>query len=198
MNDGMITKGNWSKFLTFTGEKLLLVRRKHVFVIFLPILFTSLVLFLFLFFNFFLFIQFLSSITLFFSLSVLLVIIALSFITKIITDWYYHLYILTNRKILEVWYTPLASHAVNDVHLDKVNCTEIDLKVDGFVHELMDVGDVVITFDRPTHQEEFVLKDIHKPDKVEKFLTRSFMDHETKDSLSPMWFRERNVFVRHS
>lgn len=82
--------------------------------------------------------------------------------------------------------------------LDKVNCTEIDLKVAGFFNELLEMGDVVITFDRPTHEEEFVLKDIYKPEKIEKFLTIRLMDHQAKDSLSPMWFRGRNSYSRHA
>jgi hypothetical protein len=197
MNDALIAQGNWDRFLTLTNEELLLVLRRHIFVILLPIFFTSIGVVIFLFGAFFLFIQFFNSIP-FFIISALLIIgIGLSLITKIIIDWYFHIYIFTNRKILEIWYTPLASHSINDILLDKVNCTEIDLKVDGFFNELLEMGDVVITFDRPTHEEEFILKDIYKPDNIEKFLTRRLMDHQTKDSLSPMWFRERS-FSRHS
>lgn len=196
MTDRLIAKGNWNAFLTLTNEELLLVLRQHVFVIFLPVFFTSLAVVLLLGIVSFVFLYLFYSFP-FFIVSVLLIIsVGLSLITKIIINWYFHLYILTNRKILEVWYTPLASHKVNDVLLDKVNCTEIDLQVDGFVHELIEMGDVVITFDRPTHEEEFILKNIYKPDKIEKFLTKTLMDHETKDSLFPMWFRGRNSFVR--
>lgn len=197
MNDGLIAKGDWNVFLTLTDEKLLLVLRRHVFVILLPIFFTSIAVVLLLFTAFFLFMQFFYSFPFFVTSSLIIITAGLSLITRIIIDWYFHLYILTNRKILEVWYTPLASHKVNDVLLDKVNCTEIDLQVDGFVHELIEMGDVVITFDRPTHEEEFVLKDIHKPDRVEKFLTKTLMDHEAKDSISPIWFRRRDSLSRH-
>jgi hypothetical protein len=196
MNDGLIAQGNWERFLTLTNEELLLVLRRHIFVIILPIFFTSIGVVIFLFGAFFLFIQFLNSIPFFVISALLIISVGLSLITKIIIDWYFHIYIFTNRKILEIWYTPLASHSINDIMLDKVNCTEIDLKVNGFLNELLEMGDVVITFDRPTHEEEFILKDIHKPDKIETFLTRRLMDHQAKDSLSPMWFRERS-FSRH-
>ena len=119
----------------------------------------------------------------------------MSFITKVIIDWYFHLYILTSKKILEVWYTPLASHVVNDILLDKVSCTEIDSRVHGFLNELLDVGDVVITFDRPTHQEEFVLSDIEQCDKVGKFMTQQLIDRGGGNPLPPLWMKRQNRFV---
>src|SRR5690554_1334189 len=98
MNDGLIAKGNWDSFLTLTNEELLLVLRQHIFVILLPILFTSIAVVLLLFAAFFLFVHLFPSLP-FFIISILLIITAgLSFITKIIIDWYFHLYILTNRK----------------------------------------------------------------------------------------------------
>lgn len=196
MHNGLIAKGNWDSFLTLANEELLLVLRRHVFVIFAPVFFISISVVLLLFTVFVLFIHLLYSFPFFLVSALLIISVGLSLVTKIVIDWYFHLYILTSRKILEVWYTPLASHKVNDILLDKVNCTEIDLQVDGFVHELVDMGDVVITFDRPTHEEEFIFKDINKPDKIEKFLTKTLMDHQTKDALYPMWFRERHGFVR--
>lgn len=198
MNYSLIAKGNWDSFLTLANEELLLVQRRHIFVILLPIFLTSFVVILFIFASFVLFIQFFNSIPLFIIAALLIVSAGLSLIVKVIIDWYFHIYILTNRKILEIWYTPLASYTVNDILLDKVNCTEIDLNIHGFVHELIDMGDVVITFDRPTHEEEFILKDIPRPEKIERYLTRTLMDHQTRDSLFPMWFRGHGSFSRHN
>lgn len=67
---------------------------------------------------------------------------------------------------------------MNDILLDKVNCTEIDLRRTGFVNELIDMGDVAITFDRPTRQEEFVLKDIESSYRLGIFLTKQLLDHK--------------------
>ena len=117
--------------------------------------------------------------------------VALSFITKNIIDWYFHMYILTTRKMLEIRYTPLSSYIMNDVLLDKVNCTEIDFRTKGIVNELLDIGDVVITFDRPTSQEEFVLRDIKSCHKLGSFLTRKLMDRETHESIQQtIWLRK--------
>lgn len=86
-------------------------------------------------------------------------------------------------------YTPLASHVASEVLLDKVNCTEVDLRVDGFFHELLDIGDVIITFDRPTHQEEFILRDIQHGNVIDRFLTQKLIDHQPTTMMQPIWFR---------
>ncbi len=196
MKHGMVVNGNWNTFLTLAGEKLLLVQRRHSFVIFLPIVFTIFVLAVLLLTAFLVFISFFHSLSLFIIVSLLLVSACMSMIAKVIIDWYFHVYILTTRKILEVWYTPLTSYNVNDVLLDKVNCTEIDIKINGFIHELIGMGDIVVTFDRPTHQEEFVFNDIPQPETIEKFLTQRLMDHGADAPLFPMWFRERHGFAK--
>lgn len=103
------------------------------------------------------------------------------------------MYILTTRKILEISYNPLSSRIVNDVLLDHVNCTEIDLKTNGFFNELIGMGDIVITFDRPTHQEEFVFRDIEECQDLGKYLTRKLMDRQMQSMIHPIWFRGRRA-----
>src|SRR5882724_1151135 len=185
----MIANVDWTTFLTLEGEKLLLVRRKHVLVVILPILFASFCTCLFLSASFLFFLKIFFSLPLFIVTTLLIVSFTLSIIAKTIIDWYFHLYVLTNRKILEVWYTPLAAHIISDVLLDKVNCTEVDLRINGFMNELLDMGDIVITFDRPTHQEEFVLSDIQECGKIGKFLTQQLIDHQVKDQTQTIWFK---------
>lgn len=77
--------------------------------------------------------------------------------------------------------------------MDKVNCTEIDFYSKGFFHELVDMGDVVITFDRPTHEEEFVLRDIKACDRIGKFLTQRLLDNREKGNEEMIWIRNRAV-----
>ncbi|MBI4092132.1 MAG: hypothetical protein HY427_02945 [Candidatus Levybacteria bacterium] len=91
-------------------------------------------------------------------------------IIRSIIDWYFSFYIATNRKIIEVSYRPLSSREVNEVLLDQVKCTEIDSKVGGAINEFLDIGDVIVTFDRPTHQEEFVFENVPDPKKIETHL----------------------------
>lgn len=99
------------------------------------------------------------------------------------------MYILTTRKILEISYNPLSSRIVNDILLDHVNCTEIDLRTHGFFNELIGMGDIVITFDRPTHQEEFVFRDVKECHDLGRFLTRQLMDRHVQNMMQPIWFR---------
>lgn len=88
-----------------------------------------------------------------------------------LVHWYFHLYIVTTRKITEVSYSPLSSELSNSILLDQLRCTEIDAEMHGVISEMFDIGNVVITFDRPTHQEEFTLKNIRSPRKVANILS---------------------------
>jgi hypothetical protein len=176
----MITQGNWDKFLTLTGEKLLLVKRRHPFVIFFPILISTFIITLMIFCSAIFFTNLFPSPSLFITTVLLFISVLLTIITKSIMDWYFHLYILTTRKVLEVWYAPLYAHVMNDVLLDQVNCTQVDFRRSGFLNQIMDMGDVVLTFDRPTRQEEFVFKDINKCYKLGVFLTRKLLDNRSE------------------
>jgi len=184
----MIATGDWKTFVTLKGEKLLLVVRRHPFVVIVPIIVLILLTSLFIASSFIIFQNYFSSTSLFVATSLLLLSVCLGIITKIIIDWYFHVYIMTTRKILEVQYTPLTSYTVNDVMLDRVFCTEVDFQTNGWIHDLIDMGDIIITFDRPTHREEFVLKDIVSCHKISNFLTQQLMDGNTKELMSPIWY----------
>jgi hypothetical protein len=190
MEKAMIVQGNWQRFLTLSGERLLLVNRKHVFVLLSPMLVTIFLLSLMIAIAYMLFIHFFFSLSFFFVTVLLLVSLGISAITKIIVDWYFHLYIITSRKILEVWYTPLSSLVVSDILLDRVNCTEIDVQTHGIVGEMIDIGDIVITFDRPTHREEFILKDILGCHRIGTFLTKRLLDQTPTSTVQTIWWRQ--------
>ena len=195
MQNGMITRGNWNIFLTLKDEQLLLVKRKHPFVVLTPIIIICCLTFFFISSAFVLFQNFIYSPSLFYVTTLLLISIAISLSTKVIVDWYFHMYILTNRKILELQYTPLTSYIVNDVMLDRVNCTEVDLQSTGFFNEIIDMGDICITFDRPTRREEFVLKDIQGSHELSTYLTQQLLDNSPRSSSvlqqqNTIWFKQ--------
>jgi len=199
-NNPMIIWGDWRSFLSLKGEELLLVKRKHPFVIIAPIFLTSAFILVSLITAMYVFVNLLSSFPLFIATSILLLSIAMSIIAKTIIDWYFHLYILTNRKLVEVWYTPLASHAINGILLDQVNCTEIDVKTTGFFNEILGIGDINISFDRPTHQEEFILSNIQHSHELGVFLTQRLMDkhlsqrqiYGKNNNQQTIWLKERH------
>lgn len=193
MKDGMVIKGDWSSFIDLEGEELLLVTRKHLLKIITPIFYTWTIISIFGIAGIFLFTQVVVSLPLLIISSLLMLSIGISLNVYALVYWYFHIYVLTSRKILEVKYTPLFSHVVNDIFLDKVNCTEIDLSSKGFFHELIDMGDLTITFDRPTHEEEFVLQDIKNCDEIGKFLTQKLMDGRRRSPEETIWIRERHA-----
>lgn len=191
MGKNMITSGKWNIFLTLNDEQLLLVKRRHPFVVIMPILFIGFLTLFFISSAFVIFQEFFLSSSLFFVTSLLLISISISLATKAIIDWYFHVYILTNRKVLELCYSPLTSYTVNDVMLDKVSCTEIDVRTNGFLNEIIDMGDILITFDRPTHQEEFVLKDVQKSHELATYLTQQLMDGVPNQVIQQtIWFKQ--------
>ncbi len=189
MDKSRIATGDWKTFLTLRDENLLLVVRKHPYVVIFPILFLLILAVFFIGSAYFFFDRIFSSFSLFIVSSLIVISFSIGIIAKLIIDWYFHIYLLTNRKILEFRYTPLTSYVVNDVMLDRVYCTEIDFQTNGFVEDLIDLGDIIITFDRPTHQEEFIMKDIQACHEVGNFLTQQLLDGNPKnDSFNPIWF----------
>jgi hypothetical protein len=165
-----LTQAIRSKFVTLAGEDLILIQRKHPLVFILPVsaastlglisLVTSVILYPFIANYFTLLLA---------ALFVIFIFISTAAIRSVV-DWYFNLYVVTNRKIIEVSYKPLASRVTNEVLLDQVKCTEIDTKVGGMLNELLDIGDVIVTFDRPTHQEEFIFNDVEDPKAIEVHL----------------------------
>ena len=194
MQNGMITRGNWNIFLTLKDERLLLVKRQHPFVIIIPVFLACLLTVLLISIALIFFQDFFVSQSLLLVTAMLLLSIGISLVTKILIDWYFHMYILTNRKIIELRYTPLASYVANDVMLDRVNCTEIDMRTNGIINEILDIGDVLLTFDRPTHQEEFVIKDVRAPHELATYLTQQLMDGTHAEIIqNTIWFRHHNA-----
>ncbi len=107
--------------------------------------------------------------------------------------WSFHMYIATNKQLIEVHYNPLISHAINSVLLEQIRCTEIDVEMYGIIPELLGIGNVEITFDRPTHKEVFIIKDIRSPRAIANLLSAQI--HQTlgpgqRQGLQPLWSKE--------
>lgn len=156
-----------SKFVTLPGEKLILAQRKHWFSFVFPISILAFIAIASIIGLIILAPLFTFYLGLLISTVLFIAIVATTLIGKFLVDWYLNFYVITSKKIIEVSYRPLTSRHTNEILLDQVKCTEIDTRVDGIIHELLDLGDVIITFDRPTHQEEFVLSDMSDPKKIE-------------------------------
>lgn len=183
-------KARIEKSFTAQDEEIIFLDREHIFVLAAP-LFTSLWIaiipigfsyasFSFLAFHNFVFIA--SALT--------ILALSLALFAKTLIDWAFHVYIVTNKKLLEVWYRPLFSETINDVLLDQVRCTEIDIQIHGIINELLDLGDIILTFDRPTHQEYFSLKNITHPRIVAMELSKTL--GSTFLNTNGSWIKTRN------
>lgn len=176
-------------FLTLPDEQLIIAERRHVMVIFseiVTVLFlgtamsaVSSVIFLF----------YVHSPPVFIAVLMVILCGCISLAVKTIIDWYLHLYIVTNKKILEIYYSPLFFYKITGVQLNQVRCTEIDEKKRGILNEILDVGDVVLTFDRPTHQEEFLIRDVRNPRQIALTLSNMFANLEPDNNTQPIWYK---------
>jgi hypothetical protein len=184
---GSLSYHEVKQFITLPDEKLIIAKREHWIAIVQPVILTVLLNF------FFTGIGFLLTVLRpgWFSFVAILVLTmsALSFtmLLKLITDWYYRIFVITTRKILDVSYTPF-SQKIDDVFLDQVRITEIDVKMRNFLYQLIDVGDVIIFFDRPSHEKTFVLHNLKNPRQNGVFLADALENIMHK---SPIWFNPR-------
>lgn len=140
-----------------------------------------------------------SDITITIGIYLLITFILSGLIAREIIHWHLHIYLITTKKISELRFTPLFSEISNYILLDQLRCTEIDTKRQGLVPELLNMGDVSITFDRPTHQEEFVLKNIRSPRKTAHALSaklqRTF-PQESKEVWTKLPNQARYTFLQ--
>ncbi|MDO8628609.1 MAG: hypothetical protein Q7R56_02555, partial [Nanoarchaeota archaeon] len=177
-------------FLANNEERLILVTRQHWFPLAVRLLILTFGTFLTIALILLTFSYLLLSYTLVITATFVVLVISINLFLKSFVDWYFHLYIVTTHKILEACYTPLFSHVINEVLLDQVRCTEVDIKMDGIVREIIDMGNIMITFDRPTHQEEFCLTNIRNPQKVGILLGDVLGAMQHRYGI-PMWNRTR-------
>lgn len=156
-----------NRYITLLDEKLIFTRRKSLAAIFLPIFSVILAALLFslilaLIIHYFLASYFLLLI----AVDLVIFQIALGLVTKIIIDWYFHVYLITNRKFLDISYKPLFYHRIKDMPLDQVRCLEVVVRKKGILKEILNIGDVVFNLDMLTHHDIFTLVDISNPHKI--------------------------------
>src|SRR3990167_3005029 len=196
INDRLKTAAE-EKFITIPGEELILVQRKYFVTLLFPVFLTiaSAIFFSAIFFGVFILVFYHPAV--FIAALITILVATLTALTKLLIDWYFNFYVVTNRKILEIRYAPLVSKQINKVLLDQVRCTEIDSKTDGLLNEMLDVGDITMTFDRPTHREEFVFTSVKDPKEVERYLESTLVrsirqfDNGTFENIDGFWNKSR-------
>lgn len=178
----------YTKFITIPGEKIIVVAHEHPYYCVAPIIGIGCVTLLIVTCISVLLVTFTVLAPLLFPTILLLFCAGLFLCIERLTLWYFHFYIITTHKILDIYSSPFR-HTVNDVLLDQVRCTEIDIRMNGIINELFGMGDVLITFDRPTHQETLVLARLAHAKELGMKLGDVFA--ERHDTAIPIWHRQK-------
>ena len=169
------------KFLTLEGEQLVFATRQHWSAL-LPVFSINILLALAIgIFVISSTVIFPTYFLTFLIISIVVLTISLELMIKQTVEWFFHFYIVTNRKIVEVAYRPLYSKVIYEVLLDQVRCTEVDVQAAGLSKELFNVGTVLITFDRPTNEKIFTLEFIGEPRRAAMHLGDVFGMQKTTD-----------------
>jgi hypothetical protein len=169
-----LTESEYQHFLTFPEERLILATRQHRFYVIFPIIILAVISISLLMALIVFMLAQIYSVYTFVSLFMLLTVLTIALVIKVISDWYYHFYIVTSRKIVEITCNPLFSHIINGVLLDQVRIVEIDAHIDGFINDIFDMGSVEIDFDTMSHKASFALHGIEEPNETSRLLSHSF------------------------
>lgn len=179
-----------SVLYTYPNEKVILVTRSHWSSILLSlsiIIFTSIILLTALLTAFYV-IKF--SMILFIASCLLLLVSTSLLVNQKIIEWYFHLYVISDKKILEIFHSPLIFGKVKEILLSQVRCTEVDSEMKGLLDHIFNIGDVTITFDRPTHEKEVVLKSIKHPNALCNHLSTFLVRQKENNPNSDYWVRD--------
>lgn len=184
----------FAKYLTLAGEQPIIAKRQHPFLLIKSLSLLLLATVSLVGLSSYFILHILGSWSVQIGAFLLIINLAAILSLKLIINWYYHFYIITNRKIREIFCLASNSTLSNDVFLDQVRTTEISTKFGGFLGELINMGEVRISFDRPSHEEEFILKNISDPYTTGMCLG-DFLETVMCDS--PVWFKRNEAIPNH-
>jgi hypothetical protein len=165
-------------FITRSDEEFFLSKRKHIYVLFVPLT-TTLLLTGSAIASVFILQRLFPNIlfpTLLLGIILIILLLAMSLVINFFVNWYFHVYIVTSRKLLEVCYKPFSSKEICVIPLDQMRCIEITTVTHGFIKTLLDIGNVSIRLDLLTHQNIFTIEHISSPQKTGIYLTELLND----------------------
>lgn len=182
-----VTNESWENFVTLPDERILVAKREHWITLISPMALSFILTALFIAGAGVLFLVYPSPVIFIVVVSSVLL-FSFHIIAKTLVEWAFHLYIITNRKLLELRHSPIASSAVDDVLLDQVRCTEVDTHTEGVLEQFLDVGNIDITFDRPTHQHEFMIRNVEHYQQVGALLRDALIAPRNQQTTDNIWF----------
>ena len=185
---------NKKSLFTFPDEEILIAKRQHWVVLASSFFLTPAAGLIFILASFVLFRWVMGDFFLFLLSTLTIIALCSTIIIKSVINWYFHLYIVTNHKLLEIDYKPFFAESISDILLDLVRCTEIDIHTDGIINQIFNKGDIYITFDRPTHEEGFVLKNIRSPRQTSVLLSEILTPGVlvSKKTTKHTWLKNKN------
>lgn len=174
-------------------EPKLVIQRKYWFVLVPKILSAIVVGSILITASIFLFLYLYPNSTLLITSILVIIVLEISFSSKSIIEWFFHVYVVRPQKIQEISYSPLFEHNINEILLNQVRCTEIDVKTYGFINDILDFGNIIITFDRPTSQDKFIFHDIKHPHKIATKLVGMFdtPTNQNLPTLTEVWYQDQ-------
>lgn len=159
------------------GDKILIFTRSHKLYLWERIFFLSLYAGLASIMSFAVFIYFYFSPFVFVLIQSVIFTFSITLCVREYLGWYFHFYLVTTRKIVEVCNIPFGNYFINEILLDRVKCTEVDIMSHGIINQLLRVGDVIVTFDRPTHhRESFIFNKVANANSIREILTDYFTE----------------------
>lgn len=171
-------------------DKILIFTRSHVFYLWLKLLNNLVIGFVLILFTAILFLTIYPSFLLFIASQLLIITFISTLCVNEFLGWYFHFYLVTKRKIVEVCNTPFGKYFINEIMLDRVKCTEVDISSNGIINQLLRIGDVIVTFDRPTqHRDSFVFNNVSNANSIREILTDYFS--ESKKELNTWYVYDR-------
>src|SRR5260370_26279819 len=151
-----------------SGERIYTIQRKHVISIVLPlasyILIMTILIIVSIIARIFLVIS-----PLFFIDTVLLLLSFLAVFAMFISvNWFYQLYVVTNKRILHIHFFETQGEHFEEVFV----AAEIEIKIsrvaNNFIYDILNVEDIYIEFRREYRQEPFIIRIPNRPEEFEE------------------------------
>ena len=60
------------------------------------------------------------------------------------------------------------------------------------INQLFTIGDVIITFDRPTHEEEFIFASVSNPKEISRFFNNMLDTMYQEETKKQLWYKNKN------
>lgn len=80
--------------------------------------------------------------------------------------------------------------------LDRVKCTEVDISSNGVLNQLLRIGDVIVTFDRPTqHRDSFIFQNVSNANSIREILSDYFSEDRKETTAWYVFDRQKKGLI---